>query len=262
MTTTSAELELEAEAVRADLSATIEDLRSNMTRAALAGGAAALAKEGGAAVARSAARRASDHPLATLLIGAGLVMLLSNGKGNSTVTRIFGRATSGPRGSDGMGTAARQATGEAMDWAADKTSDAVVSAHNAANNAADVMGATKDKASDMVSRSRDHVMAKVHDVGDTTREVKARVLQFAKEQPILAAALAVGAGAVLAALLPVTDTERRYLGPSGGRFVKKGHAVADDVGEAVAGKAEEAVVAATDAIVEDVPGGPASAREH
>ena len=45
MTTTSAALELEAETVRADLSATLEDLRSNMTRAALAGGAAALAKE-------------------------------------------------------------------------------------------------------------------------------------------------------------------------------------------------------------------------
>lgn len=260
--TTSAELELEAEAVRADLSATIEDLRSNITRAALAGGAAALAKEGGAAVARSAARRASDHPLATLLIGAGLVTLLSNGKGNSTITRIFGRVASGPRGSDGISAATRQATGEAMDWAADKTSDAVASAHNAANTAADVVGVTKDKASNLVSRSRDQMMAKVHDVGDTTGEVKARMLQFAKEQPILAAALAVGAGAILAAMLPVTDTERRYLGPSGGRIVKKGHVVADNVGEALTGKAEEAVVAAADAIVEDVPGGPESARKH
>ena len=62
MTTTSAALEREAETVRADLSATLEDLRSNMTRAALAGGAAALAKEGGATVARAAARRARDHP--------------------------------------------------------------------------------------------------------------------------------------------------------------------------------------------------------
>jgi len=63
-------------------------------------------------------------------------------------------------------------------------------------------------------------------------------------------------------MLPVTDTERRYLGPSGGRIVKKGHVVADNVGEALTGKAEEAVVAAADAIVEDVPGGPESARKH
>jgi hypothetical protein len=118
MTTTSAALELEAETVRADLSATLDDLRSNMTRAALAGGAAALAREGGATVARAAARRASDHPLATLLIGAGLVMLLSNGKAGTTAGRIIGRAASRPRGCDGVSVATQQAAGQAMDWAA------------------------------------------------------------------------------------------------------------------------------------------------
>src|SRR6185312_11034862 len=118
MTTTSAALELEAETVRADLSATLDDLRSNMTRAALAGGAAALAREGGATVARAAARRASDHPLATLLIGAGLVMLLSNGKAGTTAGRIIGRAASRPRGCDGVSAATQQAAGQAMDWAA------------------------------------------------------------------------------------------------------------------------------------------------
>src|SRR5690242_13168246 len=100
MTIRRAVLEREAETVRADLSATLDDLRSNMTRAALAGGAAALAREGGATVARAAARRASDHPLAALLIGAGLVMLLTNGKASTTATRIFGRTTSNPPESD------------------------------------------------------------------------------------------------------------------------------------------------------------------
>jgi hypothetical protein len=158
MTTTSAALERQAETVRADLSATLEDLRGNMTRAALAGGAAALAKEGAAAVARAVTRRASDHPLATLLIGAGLVMLLSNGKANTSVTRILGRVTSEPRGSDGARVAAQQAAGQAMDWAADKTSEAVTSAHSAALAAADVVSTTKDKAGDLVSRGRDQVI--------------------------------------------------------------------------------------------------------
>ena len=251
MTTTSAALELEAETVRADLSATLEDLRSNMTRAALAGGAAALAKEGGAAVARAATRRASDHPLAALLIGAGLVMLLSNGKANTTVTRIFGGAARSPRESAGASVAAHQAAGRAMDWAADTTSDAVTSAHNAANMAADTVSAAKDKASDLVSRGRDQVMAKAHEVEDTAGEVKDRLLQFTKEQPILAAALAVGAGAVLAAILPITGAERRYLGPSGARVTRKGHAVAEHVGEALSGRAEDAVVAAVGSIAEE-----------
>jgi hypothetical protein len=251
MTTTSAALERQAETVRADLSATLEDLRGNMTRAALAGGAAALAKEGAAAVARAVTRRASDHPLATLLIGAGLVMLLSNGKANTSVTRILGRVTSEPRGSDGARVAAQQAAGQAMDWAADKTSEAVTSAHSAAVAAADVVSTTKDKAGDLVSRGRDQVIAKAHDVEDTAGEFKDRLLHLTKEQPILAAALAVGAGAVLAALLPITAAERRYLGPSGARVTKKGHAVAEHVGEALSGKAEDAVVAAVGAIAEE-----------
>jgi len=259
MTITSAALEREAETVRADLSATLEDLRSNMTRAALAGGAAALAKEGGATVARAAARRASDHPLATLLIGAGLVMLLTNGKASTTATRIFGRATSNPRESEGVNIAAQQAVDQAMDWAANKTSDAIASADNAVKTTADAASAAKDKASDLVSRGRDRVVAKAHDVEGTAGEVKVRLLQFTKEQPILAAALAVGAGAVLAAILPISSAERRYLGPSSARVTRKGHAVAEHVGEALSGKAEEAVVAAVDAIVEDVPRGSTNA---
>ena len=262
MTTTSAALEREAETIRADLSATLDDLRGNMTRAALAGGAAALAREGGATVARAAARRASDHPLATLLIGAGLVMLLSNGKASAAATRILGRVTSGPRGSDGAGVAAQQAAGQAMDWVADKASDAITSAHNAARTTADAATATKDKASDLVSRGRDQVIGKAHEVEDTAGEVKNRVLLFAKDQPVLAAALAVGAGAVLAAMLPMTDAERRYLGPSGARVAKKGQAVADHVGEALSGKVEEAVVTAADVVAEDTRTGSGRAEER
>lgn len=260
MTIRRAVLEREAETVRADLSATLDDLRSNMTRAALAGGAAALAREGGATVARAAARRASDHPLAALLIGAGLVMLLTNGKASTTATRIFGRTTSNPPESDGSSIAAQQAVGKAKNWVTEKASDAVTAARNVATTTADAASAAKEKASDLVSQGRDQVMAKAHDAEDTAGEVKGRVLQFAKEQPILAAALAVGAGAVLAAILPVTGAERRYLGPSGARVTKKGHAVAEHVGEALSGKAEEVVIAAADAIVQDVPRGTAGAE--
>jgi ElaB/YqjD/DUF883 family membrane-anchored ribosome-binding protein len=271
MTTASATLERQAETVRGDLSSTLEELRGSMTRTALASGATALAREGGATVARAAVRRASDHPLATLLIGAGLVMLLSGtrqgagtegrtglgrivDRANDAVKGTVSRVTGGPRGSDGVVATAHQAAGEAMDWTAEKASAAAASARNAAAAADDMAGTTMDKASALVSQGKERVLHNVHDMQDTTGDVAHRLTQLAREQPVLTAALAVAAGAALGALLPMTDAERRYLGPSGARVTQKGRAVAEHVAEATAAKAEEvatvAANAAADALID------------
>ena len=267
MTTASASLERQAETVRGDLSSTLEELRGSMTRTALASGATALAREGGAAVARAAVRRASDRPLATLLIGAGLVMLLSgtrNGAGtdgrtgigrivdraNDAVKGTVSRVTGGPRASDGAIATAQQAAGEAMDWTAEKATSAAVSAHNAATAASDMASTATDKANALVSRGKDRVMDNVHDMQDTTSDVAHRLTQLAKEEPVFAAALAVAAGAALGALLPMTDAERRYLGPSGARVTQKGRAVAEHVADATATKAEEFATVAADAVAD------------
>src|SRR6185437_8115356 len=74
--TSSASLKRDAEAARSGLSRTLDELRGTMTTTAISAGATALAKESGAAVARAAVERATAQPLAAVLIGAGLFMLL------------------------------------------------------------------------------------------------------------------------------------------------------------------------------------------
>src|SRR5690348_4422275 len=74
--TSSASLQRDAEAARSGLSRTLDELRGTMTSSAISAGATALARESGTAVARAAVERATAQPLAALLIGAGLFMLL------------------------------------------------------------------------------------------------------------------------------------------------------------------------------------------
>lgn len=250
MTTTSANLERQAETARADLSSTLEELRSNMTRTALASGAATLAKEGGAMVTRAAVRRAGDHPLATLLIGAGLAMLLTGGRAS-----IIGSSGSRAHRGDGFADAAQQVTGEAADWAAEKTNNAVIGARNAAAAANDAAGTAADKTRELVSHGTERVMHRVHNMHDGAGHMADRLTQLAREQPVLTAALAVAAGAALGTMLPVTETERRYLGPSGARVTRKGRAVAEHVADAAVAKAGEVATAAADTVAADVLGG-------
>src|SRR3954463_14751319 len=75
--TSSARLQQEADAARAGLSSALEDLKSSVTTTAITNGAMTFAKEGSTAVARAAIDRAMASPLAAMLIGAGVVMLMA-----------------------------------------------------------------------------------------------------------------------------------------------------------------------------------------
>src|SRR3954462_8884169 len=73
----SANLQREASAARVGLSSALDELRDSVSTTALKNGAMTFAKEGSSAVARAAVDRAMASPLAAMLIGAGVVMLLA-----------------------------------------------------------------------------------------------------------------------------------------------------------------------------------------
>ena len=76
MSESAADLQREAESTRAGLSETLDELRNSLTTAAITNGAMTIAKEGSSTLARVAVERARANPLAALLIGAGVMMLL------------------------------------------------------------------------------------------------------------------------------------------------------------------------------------------
>src|SRR4051812_20622262 len=78
--TSSARLQQEADAARAGLSSALEELKSSVTTTAITNGAMTFAKEGSSAVARAAVDRAMASPVAAMMIGAGILMLMIGDK--------------------------------------------------------------------------------------------------------------------------------------------------------------------------------------
>lgn len=248
--TTSARLQHEADSTRAGLSNTLDELRNSVTTAALTNGAMTFAKEGSATIARAAIDKAAASPLAALLIGAGLFMLLTSDK-NSTAGHLVDRANSAIKG-------AASALGSAAGATASGTRDVASGAVSAAKRAADgvtdaasgiasyvsdtASGAMQaansglDKAKGLLADGETQATQTLHDAEDFMATTTDRFVKFAEEQPILVAALGVALGAAIGSALPLTDTEKRYMGEAGAMVAEKGREIASKVADTVTDK--------------------------
>jgi ElaB/YqjD/DUF883 family membrane-anchored ribosome-binding protein len=216
--TSSAKLQHQADQARAGLSGALDELRSSVTTTALTNGAMTFAKDGSSAVAKAAVDRAMANPLAAMLIGAGIVMLMSSDKnsgvgsaidkGNSAVKNAAGAL--GGMGSTLMDAASsalgvtRSAAGAAIDTAKSAADQVSSTASGAAAMATDTYG----KAKDAVVKGQEQSVRTLHDAQQIASEAKTRLEKFAEEQPILVAALGVAFGAALGASLPITNARR------------------------------------------------------
>jgi hypothetical protein len=247
--TSSAHLQHEADTARMGLSTALDELRSSVTTTALTNGAMTFAKEGSTAVARAAIDRAMASPLAALLIGAGVVMLLSSGKdsaekgavgnaidkGNSAIRETA--STLGSVGSTIAGAAAsafsatRHASGSVVDTAKGAAGKVASTASQAGHLATDTYG----KAKEMVAKGEEQGAQTLADAQKLISETQTRLARFAEEQPILVAALGVAFGAALGASLPITEAERRYMGETSKALAGKGKEVATKVADSLTG---------------------------
>jgi hypothetical protein len=274
--TSSARLQHEAEAARADLAHSLDELRGTMTATALTSAGVALAKEGSSALARAAVHRAGANPLAALLIGAGIVLLLSKGSGTANGSNgstspgaghLVDRANQAIKGAaTAVGNAVsggRHAASHAADSARHAASHAADTARGYASTASDTVSSTAArvsevatektaKAKELVEQGKQMVAHGKEEAIQTWEHVQARavstserVTHYAQEQPIVAAALAIAAGAAVGAMIPLTEAEKRYLAEPGARVTQKGRQVAGHVADAVAAKASEVVDAAS-----------------
>lgn len=264
--TSTVRLQNEADAARAGLSTALDDLRSSVTTTALTNGAMTFAKEGSNAVARAAIDRAMASPLAAMLIGAGVVMLMANKgtavggaveKGNDTIRHAataIGSVGSklATAAADGYATT-REATGSVLDTAKDaagkasstasQASDAVSGAYGKATDAVtgaygkatDAVSGAYDKAKDTVAKGQEQGQQALEDAQKLVADTQTRLESFAREQPVLVAALGLAFGAALGASLPITEAEKKYMGAAGKLATDKGTDMAKKVADQVTG---------------------------
>jgi len=221
MSESAADLQREAESTRAGLSNTLDELRSTLTTAAIANGAMTIAREGSTTLARVAVERARTNPLAALLIGAGIVMLLNHDKGGTG--RLVRRVTRSVRGvAKEAGATAGAAAGDAMHAARAMSHDVADQARGVVE---DATGQLEDRAAHVADRARHAVesgVERARGVASSVQEKAAHLVEenrhyltpggmvrLAHEQPILVAALGLAVGAAIGAALPQANAERR-----------------------------------------------------
>jgi hypothetical protein len=222
MTKSTSELEREAEATRAQLAATLSELRNRVEPGALADQAFAYARSnGGADFVRNASAQARDNPLPVLLIGAGLAWLMS------------GRAPSSGPSASAVGDAAMRRTHDVQN----AVSDAVGAVSGAASAA---MSGLRDAAASGVS-GVSQAGARVGDMGAAmggglqsggarAQDAFGRLQAMFADNPVAIGALGVAIGAAIGAALPATETENKLMGEQ-----------ADDLKAAAKAAAEEHV---------------------
>jgi ElaB/YqjD/DUF883 family membrane-anchored ribosome-binding protein len=252
--TSSAHLQREASTARVGLSLALDELRDSVTTTALTNGAMTFAKEGSSAVAKAAIDRAMASPLAAMLIGAGIFMLMAGGNKDSKVGEIVDKGNEAVKSTAstlaGMGSsivgaassalsAASRASGAVSDTAvatADRVKTAATDASSMATGAYDK---AKTLAEDLTTQGRDQSKQAVEQTQALVHEAQGRLEQFAREQPILVAALGVAFGAALGASLPMTKAEQEYMGDAARKAAAMGADIArkaaDSVTEQVAG---------------------------
>jgi hypothetical protein len=251
--TSTARLQSEADAARTGLSTALDDLRNSVTTTALTNGAMTFAKEGSTAVARAAIDRAMASPLAAMLIGAGVVMLMANKgtavggaveKGNETIrhtataigsmgSKLATAAADGYSATRDTGGSvldtAKHAAGQVSTTAAQAT-DAVSGAYG---KATDAVSGAYDKAKETVAKGQEQGQQALEDTQKLIADTQTRLESFAREQPVLVAALGLAFGAALGASLPITEAERKYMGAAGKAATDKGTDMAKKVADSV-----------------------------
>jgi hypothetical protein len=233
----AAELEAEAEAARARLSETADEIRARMTPGQLMDEVMSQFRDGdGSQMLANLRTQARDNPMALALVGSGLAWLMlgsSPSADRATMDRTAGfpasapaagssafagsRATGFGNASDDGGPGFAQGAADALASARDSMGDGVSTAGDALGRVAhDLRDAGKDRLRD--------VRQGASDLGQQARQSLMDVLD---REPLVIGALGVAVGAAIGALLPATEFEKEQIGPSTEALREKADALLD-----------------------------------
>jgi hypothetical protein len=271
---TTRDYERLADASRRRLASSLDDLSRSLTPGRVLDEVMTYARGGGTDFFRGLGKAASANPIPTLLVSVGTMMFLSGRsgldrtprKGSSSRPNVGddarGAATDVRHGAGEFGSAVSDAThragdaiasagstvagkvGEAADTlksaaatGADKAKSAFDAGATAVGDAVSETGRLASDAAERAAYVRDETGALFQDLAQSATKL-------AREQPLLVAAAGLAVGAMVAALLPRTETEDAYLGEAS-------DAVKGAVGD-VAGEQYERAKSVASNVVEEV----------
>jgi len=255
------QLEREAELTRAQLAASLDELRA-ITPGRIMDEVLGYAKSGGAELLRGIGNQVVEHPLPATLIGAGLAwLIMSNGSSSrgtayDTATRTTTSAnwfSESARSAESATDAIRDRAGSAVQGLKDTAQSAVTSvsdtidsttgmvkerAQSAMAGLTDTAAGIGDSISNAYGAVADTVSRTATSVADTCASVTPsqdelmqagqRIWDFCKDQPLVVAGLGVALGAAIGASVPQTEAENRLMGEAADQLKEKAQRLAGD----------------------------------
>jgi ElaB/YqjD/DUF883 family membrane-anchored ribosome-binding protein len=226
------QLEMETEESRARLGETIDQLKA-MTPGRVLDEVLDYAKDGGGEFLRRMGQQVADNPAPAIMIGAGLVWMMS-GTGKLSKANVSAPGVS--NGVSGVGSnGGLSALGSA-------TQSAKETAHALGEGVSNTLSSLTDKGADAyhtVADKADAAATSVRDtaasLGDSAVAMEQRLVQatrglvaFCKDQPLVLAGLGLALGATLGAAVPETETEDRAMGEMSDRLKGQMKTLASD----------------------------------
>lgn len=195
------ELEQEADGVRADLEKTVDELMQQFSPSELLNqGMSLFRRKGNFDFVRNLNSQVQNNPIPTLLVGVGVIWLMSASKQPPV--------HEGASISDTIG----KKLGATRDRLSAATGGLRSSSQGVAEHAREKGDQVARGAGDVVHRVGDASRNTSESVRSGIRNARDGYTQVLREQPLLVGVLAVAAGAALGALLPRTSTEDRMVG--------------------------------------------------
>ncbi len=260
---TSEQLEHEAEATRARITATLDELRGRMTPGQIVDQVMDYARDsGGGEFFRNLGRQAVDNPIPVTLVGAGVAwLMMANRKGPEFATG----ATRDPGMADAAGAAGDEtsatiadlnghAARRAHEWArqaretatqlnqrvAETGSELGETASAATSAVRDATSAAYASAAERSRQGADAISRSAKAMSDNFAASGRNLMGFLQEQPLVLAGIGLAIGAMLGTSLPATELEDQLMGDTSDAAKGEAKAFADaelEKGKAVAQQA-------------------------
>lgn len=239
--TASAELERQAEAARARLADTADELKARMSPGQIMDEVLNQFRGGdGTEMLANLRAQARDNPMALALIGSGMAWLMmgsgpqsgSQAAGSSRTypghTRYSGYA--GPAGDRGDPSRSMDGGGPSLaDRAAQGAGAAYETVGGALHDAAQAGGESVRDAAEGLRQTGAEAMDGLRRAG---RDAGGMVSDLMEREPLVLGALGFAVGAAMGAALPASEVERRHLGAAGAALKEKVEAGVETAREA------------------------------
>lgn len=269
------ELERQAEATRAELARTVDELHSRVSPDAIKADMRNYARDTGQQMLGTIEAKMRENPLQAmavavglayplwrfigrmpapvLLIGAGLAMSARKGSGTSYGSRSYEDEYA--YGDGGLKTAASDTVSAVKEKAADLGSQATDKLHDTVESVRTTASDTMARASDMLSSTyqsgRETAAHAQEQVIESYARVRDSAVDVVERHPMLVGGIAFAVGSLLASAVPVSRQENRLLGETADELKRRTQDLAASGMEQAKTAAQQVYETASTEIAED-----------